>query len=549
MTVAVFLGVAHYCVMSLCLAGRVRGAESETNSLERLGETPFPAVEIPPQLSRRAATRALAGGLPFESRGVWGMGPECSAEEVLGAIKDAGSPSAPGSIQSTWESLDTHYRTPQWLSNGKFGIFIHFGLYSIPGVNEWYQKYMYSHDAIRAGHIARYGPLDSFGYKDFMPLFTLPEYRPTEWAALFRASGARWVMPTAEHHDGYSLWDSRVNPFNSVRTGPKRDVIGELARALRAEGLYFGVTNHTIEHYNFIESQNIPPDLPTDLAIPEFRDFYWTDHSPGRLRRHLANWITRNIELIDQYEPDLLWFDNGVNHRMFDPLKLQVAAYYYNKARQRRQLVTITGKGTSFVAGSLQDFEDMQRAPRRPTDFPWMVHDRLIETWGYSESAKIFPVGSVVRKLIEVVARNGVYVLNVAPRGDGSIPLDQQDALRDLGEWLAINGEGIYGTTSWSVASEGGDLPQNDSDYAPGDIRFTAKNGDLYAFLMAWPEERRIEIRSIAKESDDLSIERVTMLGYEGALGFTHSARGLVVELPKSPPCNHATCLKIERSP
>ncbi len=292
------------------------------------------------------------------------MSPHTTPEQSTAAAALAKLPDVAGPVKPTWQSVDEHYQMPKWMQDGKLGIFIHFGLYSIPAHgSEWYEKHMYSSAADRNWHAQHFGPLDQFGYKDFIPQFTLPKFDPNQWAEIFQASGATWVMPTAEHHDGYSLWDSKVNPFNSMKTGPQRDFIGELGAAVRAKGMKFGVTNHNIEHYDFIETKNIPASVKTDLNTPGYEDFYWTNHSDERLVRFLANWVEKNIELIDQYQPDVLWFDNGLNHRVFDPLKLKVAAYYLNRAHQWGKEVTLTGKGTCFIAGGVQDFEGLGRAP------------------------------------------------------------------------------------------------------------------------------------------------------------------------------------------
>jgi alpha-L-fucosidase len=319
-----------------------------------------------------------------------------------------------------------------------------------------------------------------------------------------------------------------------------------LAASVRREGLKFGVTNHTIEHYDFIETQNIPADVSTDLGDPAYADFYRVDHSDERLVEHLANWTTRNIELIDGYQPDLIWFDNGLNHRAYDPLKLKVAAYYYNRAAEWDKEVTCTGKGTCFIAGGIQDFEDFARVPREATDFTWMVHDRLIDTWGYSENAGIRTADNIIRRLIEVVARNGVYALNVAPRGDGSIPDDQQQALKQIGEWLRVNGEGIYGTRQWSTAAEGASLLDGNQTYTATDIRFTANGNEVYAFIMQWPQEATIAIRSLS--NDEVTVGSVQLLGRDGKLSFQQSPTELTVSIP-SDFKGSIGCLKVSIRP
>jgi alpha-L-fucosidase len=512
-----------------------RGTEPRPQTLAELGETPAPGVDYPPALDRMAVHQATAGGLPYESRGTFGMSPHATPEQVQAALARVEFPAVAGPVQPTWQSIYDHYHLPAWIEDGKFGIFIHFGLYSIPAHgSEWYDKHIYARGEVHDWHVQKFGELDKFGYKDFIPQFTLPKFDPHQWAAAFQASGARWVMPTAEHHDWFSLWDSKANRFNSVRMGPQRDVIGELGAAVRAAGMKFGVTNHVIEHYDFIERQRMPLDMPHDLDSPGFEDFYWTNHSDERLVEFLTQWLQKNIELIDGYHPSILWFDNGVNHRVFDPLKLKVAAYYYNRAREWGDDVTITGKGTAFIAGDLQDFEGMGRAPRELTDFPWLVHDRLAGSWGYVEGTRAASPRSIVSTLVEVVCRNGVYALNVSPRGDGSIPEDQLAALRDIGKWLATNGDAIYGTRPWTKAGEG-DMGMNPGRrYTGRDIRFTTKDGVLYAMLMEWPDGEAL-VTSLPADGAAGKAAGVTLLGGAGELKFTQDAAGLHITLPAKP--------------
>lgn len=261
-----------------------------------------------------------------------------------------------------------HYRVPDWFRDGKFGIFIHWGLYSVPAYhNEWYQKYMYGNAGMRDWHIRTYGPLDQFGYIKFAEQFAT-KFDPAAWAALFAEAGATYIVPTAEHHDWYSLWDSQVSPWNSVKIGPKCDLIGELASAVRARGMKFGVSNHSIEHYTFIDK--LPPaGMASDLDDPALADFYWVHRNDEKLDRFLRLWIEKNFELIDRYQPDMLWFDNGINHRAFDTMKLKVAAYYYNRAAEWGKQVSLSTKDKAYLAGSILDFERQGRAPKTLTDF------------------------------------------------------------------------------------------------------------------------------------------------------------------------------------
>jgi alpha-L-fucosidase len=298
----------------------------------------------------------------------------------------------------------------------------------------------------------------------------------------------------------------------------------------------YGVTNHVIEHYDFIERGRIPADMKHDLDAPGFEDFYWTKHSDERLVEFLAQWLRKNIELIDGYRPSVLWFDNGVNHRVFDPLKLKVAAYYYNRAREwgEEGQVTITGKGTSFIAGDLQDFEGMGRAPREQTDYVWLAHEKMTSAWGYTDGTWTSSPRAVVNMLVEVVCRNGVLALNVAPKGDGSIPDEQVATLRGVGEWLAVNGDAIYGTRPWTRVGEG-NLSFDRPRYNGRDIRFTTKGGDLFAILMGWPEDGIATVASLSTEYGVGSPATVRLLGADGELEFSQDPAGLHVTLPAKP--------------
>jgi alpha-L-fucosidase len=279
--------------------------------------------------------------------------------------------------------------------------------------------------------------------------------------------------------------------------------------------------------------------MKTDLNAPGYENFYWIDHSDKRLTEFMAQWLAKNIELIDQYQPDLIWYDNGLNHRVFDPLKLKVAAYYFNKARQWGKPVTFTGKGTCWIAGGVQDFEGMGRVARELTDFPWMVHESLAGTWGYVEGrTRARDPRTMIEWLVEVVSKNGVLALNVAPKGDGSIPEDQQECLRAIGRWLKANGEAIYGTRPWAKSGEGALSLRRGQRYSPKEIRFTTKNGNLYAILMAWPESGQMVITSLPANAPTGKPATVTLLATGATLQFTQDADGLKIQLPQEDPGN-----------
>jgi alpha-L-fucosidase len=481
------------------------------------------------------------------------MAPETTLAVVEAANAMIPTPNPPGPFQPTWESPKENYRVPQWFIDAKFGLFMHWGLYSVPAHhNEWYEKHMYSDGADGQWHVAHYGPQDKFGYKDFIPLFTQSNFNADAWAELFKKSGAKFVIPTAEHHDNFAMWDSDVTPFNAVKMGPHRDLIGELSKAVRKQGLKFGVSNHGIENFQFI---NPPADMAAkmkaehaDLYDPKWADFYnVADRSDAACERFLTNWFARNVELIDKYRPDMLWFDNGVDQRYLDPLKLRIAAYYYNRASEWGKPVSISTKKAAYAPsnkntetiGSIIDFEKIgARSPSGIRTGEWQVDQPIGSTWGYTTDEHFSGPEPIIRDLADTVSKNGTLLLNLSPKADGTFPPEITSTLLAVGEWLGVNGEAIYGTHNWTKFSEGGGRGQKNLN-----IRFTVKGDALYAIILGnWPGAEAV-VTSLPEAAG--KVETVTMLGSDGNLEFTQDAAGLKVKLPATAPCKYACVLKI----
>jgi alpha-L-fucosidase len=506
--------------------------------------TPFP---LPAQTNNSVAE----GGNAAQG---FDMAPETTLPVVEAAVAQISTKLPPGPFQPAWESLEANYQVPQWFIGAKFGLFMHWGVYSVPAHgNEWYEKHMYSDGAGGQWHVEHFGPPDKFGYKDFIPLFTQANFNADDWAELFKKSGAKFVIPTAEHHDNFAMWDSAVTPFNAMKMGPHRDLIGELCQAVRQQGLKFGVSNHGIENFQFI---NPPADMAAkmkaehaDLYDPKWADFYnVADRSAAACEKFLVNWYARNVELIDKYRPDLLWFDNGVDQRYLDPLKLRVAAYYYNRAREWGKEVSLSTKKAAYAPidnntqtiGSILDFEKIGgRSPSGIRTGEWQVDEPIGSTWGYTSDMRVSGPGPIIGKLADTVSKNGTLLLNLSPRADGTFPQAQQDTLLAIGHWLGINGEAIYNTHNWIRFKD-------DDDRSGLNLRFTVKGDTLYVIILGnWPGSEVI-IKSLAtRAAAEGQIATVTMLGCKGDLKFTQSATGLNVQLPAVKPCEYAYVLKI----
>jgi alpha-L-fucosidase len=505
---------------------------------------------MPP--SRRVFLRNTGGALlasGLSSRILAQTGAPASARDAYALPK----PIPAGPFAPSWESLRDRYTVPEWFHEAKFGIFIHWGLYSIPArVNEWYIRHMYTTDV--AWHTEHYGPPDKFGYKDFIPLFKAERYDPHAWAELFSQAGARYVIPVAEHHDGFAMWDSDLTPWCAGKIGPKRDLIGELAVAVRKHNLIFGLSNHRMEHHDFAYPA---PGVPNDEFDPRYAGFYGPP-IPGEMNEGNASkafqedWLARVQEQVDKYQPQMIYFDNGVNPRSYDDVKLRAAAYYYNRAAKWGTQATLATKDIAYLFGTVQDFEKQQRAPQWL--YPaagWQIDDAIGSTWGYTNGMTIRSAQSVVRELIETVSLGGNLLLNISPRGDGSIPEEQQKVLLEIGEWLRRNGEGIYGARAWTHFGEGPMMPaeapgdwKGGSTDQPGpkvehhprpapsakDFRFAAGRDALYVYGYK-AQESAVRIISLARGK--AQVESVTLLGSTSKIAFRQSENALEVTLPR----------------
>ena len=464
--------------------------------------------------------------------------------------------------EPTWASLK-QYRVPQWYEDGKFGIFIHWGVYSVPAFgNEWYPRHMYIRGRPEFEHHVRtYGPQAEFGYKDFIPMFKAERFDPDAWASLFQKAGARFVVPVAEHHDGFAMYDCSLSPWNAARMGPCRDVLGELAQALRARGMVFGLSSHRAEHWWFFNGGR---EFPSDVQDPRYEGLYgpatpmpaWDPHDftarPWPDKRFRDDWLERCRELVDKYRPQLFWFDWWINHAAFEPYLRRFAAYYYNRGEEWGVGVAINYKYRAFAEGTaVLDIERGQLKGIRPQ--LWQNDTSISKnSWGYVQEQDYKTATHLIGDLVDVVSKNGALLLNTGPKPDGTIPEKEQEILLEIGKWLALNGEAIYGTRPWRTFGEGPtEVPEGSfadtlrKPFTGSDFRFTCKGNVLYAIALAWPGHEAI-IRSLgASAAPGLAIRSVQLLGHPEPLQWQQEAEALRVALPERRPCEHAYVLKL----
>ena len=468
-----------------------------------------------------------------------------------------------GPFRPDWASLQK-YRNPAWYEDAKFGIFIHWGLYAVPAfANEWYSRNMYQRGSREfEHHVATYGPQAKFGYKDFIPKFTADQFDARAWARLFREAGARYVVPVAAHHDGFPNYDSNLTDWCAGKMGPKRDLLRELSQAIRGEGLHFGASTHRAEHDWFFDGGRA---FDSDVADPRFAAFYgpahprsvrdgfdhnliedWTYVSPA----FLDDWLARTAEIVEKYQPDLIYFDWWVGQPSFRGHLTRFAAYYYNKGAQGGKEVVVNYKDHAFQEGSAAfDVERGQLTDIRPQH--WQTDTSISNaSWGYLPNDTYKSPELIVHQLVDIVSKNGNLLLNVTPRPNGTIPDEEQAILREVGAWLKVNGEAIYDTRPWKRFGEGptqvaGGAFQDakSKPFTAQDFRFTMKGSTVYAIELGWPSSSsgRTVIHSLGSTTlGDAKIQSVKLLGSDASPKWRQLADQLEIEVPPSRPGNHA---------
>ncbi|MHC4517322.1 MAG: alpha-L-fucosidase [Planctomycetota bacterium] len=483
-----------------------------------------------------------------------------------------------GIYEATWESLSKN-PIPEWLLDAKFGVYTHWGVYSVPAHGgPDYVKNLYAPEQDVKGvytyHTEKYGQLKDFGYKDFVPLFTAPKFDADEWVGLMHEAGAKFGGICLVHHDGFLLWDSKVNRWNARNMGPKRDIYGEIAAAVRKyDDMKLLATFHHGRTYGypfgFLRKEGITDEMRRhwDLFDPKYNDFYWGQET-REAQDFSDEWKAKIVEVIDNYSPDLIWFDGlrscMKNAHPPESYVLDVFAHYFNQARNKGQSVTICNKHAgdfnfpaSFGLRCYENGRDM------PLDVePWFLIDRAIAyPWCYVNNKQYRDgAGYHVKSLVDLVSRGGIFLLSLTPKGDGSIPEEEQKIMRGMGRWLQTNGEAIYGTRRWKVVGEGAAvmMKYNETkrrmdwnyrqEFSARDIRFT-RNGDrLYAIALNWPENGRVSIESLKKGSNLYpgTIDSVVLLGGSAPVGWKRTAQALEIALPEDKPCAHAYAFRIE---
>jgi alpha-L-fucosidase len=446
---------------------------------------------------QKTRVRLLGVAVVILASALWGCAPS----------PGGGGPStAEGPYEATWESLRKYKEIPEWLRDGKFGIYTHWGPYSVHahGSNTtWYSYSLYQKkdDGEARQHFEKtFGKLTpDFGYKDLIPMFTAEKFDADEWVELFEKAGAKFAGPVAEHHDGFAMWPTKYSEWNAANMGPKRDVVGEFAEAVRKRDMKFVTAFHHAANWFFFPVT----DERYDTGDPRNSGLYGQRHEPGALRNKefLDEWYGKIIEVIDGYSPDFIWFDFALDSIAEGYVK-DFLAYYYNHATEKNKEVVVTYKGNDLVpATGVRDLELGQEPGL--TYHEWITDSTVDDrgAWGYANDLVFKPPNRLIDNLVDRVSKNGYLLLNVGPKPDGTIPEEARKLLLEMGKWLEVNGEAIYGTSPWIIAGEG---PTNlgaasaigfneaGTVYTSEDIRFTVKGDNLYATYLDWPGETAV---------------------------------------------------------
>ncbi len=515
------------------------------------------------------------------------------APEYIAAPENFGV--ADGPYKSSWDSLSS-YTHPDWYRDAKLGLWAHWGPQCQPEMGDWYAQKMYQFSAdpksVYQFHCKKYGHPSKFGWKDVLNEWKAENWDPVHLLDLYKKAGAKFFSAMANHHDNMDMWDSKYQPWNTVNVGPKKDIIAGWEKAAREAGLRFGLTCHGDRAWDWLQvSRDADPSGPMQgvtydgfVTKADGKGKWWEGldpqhlyaqyHQRGRSQwtlsgnppldpQYIAKFFNRVIDLVDKHKPDLLYFDDTVMPIIgADPsVGLKIAAYLYNTnlARNGKLEAIMTGKGLNAQQRKAITLDVERGVTNGGETLPWQT-DTCIGNWHYDKALfdnhKYKTPLAVVQMLIDIVSKNGTLMLNIPLKGDGTPDADELKVLEGLTSWIAPNGEGIYTTRPWSVYGEGPSTvtqargqfggARDVGTYNAEDFRFTKKGDIVYAFLMNWPANGKITIKSMATNSANFpkEVAKVELLG-AGQLKFDRTDAGLSVSLPDQKPNDFAYCLKV----
>ncbi len=473
---------------------------------------------------------------------------------VTGIICKISAQTQKQDFQPDFASLEKSNPVPEWFKDAKFGIYFHWGVYSVPAfANEWYPRNMYIKGSVEnKHHIETYGDISQWPYNNFITgakdkqgnfIQFAPKLKseggkfdPQEWAQLFADAGAKFAGPVAEHHDGFSMWASKVNPWNAKDVGPNVDLVGLLTEAIRKKNMRIILSMH---HAYNITGYYEPVPKTND---PKLQMLYGQQ---GK-EKNEAFWLSKHKEIIENYKPDIVWQDFNL-HVISKPVLLEFLSYYYNKAAEWNKEVVATYKDGLNTQCAVLDYE--RGGPADITDNYWLTDDAISSSsWCYTEGIGYYSTRQILHSFIDRISKNGNMLLNISPKADGTIPQEQKDVLLAMGAWLKKYGEAVYTTRAWEKYGEGPTkmgaahgIMAAPAEGKSKDVRYTRSkdNTTLYAILLGWDKsQKEIKLASLAPGRIDCkNLKSVELINGEAGkylpLAFRQDTEGLLVSLPE----------------
>ena len=520
-----------------------------------------------------------------------------------------GTGGAAGPFQPTWESLARSYRCPEWFRDAKFGIWAHWSAQCVPEQGDWYARQMYiqGHPQYEH-HLKTYGHPSQSGFMEIDNLWHAEHWEPEKLMHLYVRAGAKYFVSLANHHDNFDCYDSQYHAWNAVKIGPQKDIVGIWAKIARRHGLRFGVSNHSAHSWHWFQTAYgydgegplagvrydayqltkadgqgkwweglDPQELYTgpNMVIPdgirgakavqqwhEQHDRVWTEEPPPNNPEFVRRWFLRCQDLVDKYNPDLLYFDN-IGQLPLGQAGLDIAAHYYNSnlalhGGRQEGVINVKGLDAARRPAVVEDYERGFADDIQP--LPWQT-DTCIGSWHYDrhifEQHRYKTTGQILRMLVDIVSKNGNLLLSIPVRGDGTIDSDEVKFLEGMAQWMDVNGEGIFDSRPWKIYGEGptqvkaGMFNENRIRFGARDIRFTAKGHHLYAWFLGWPEDGKLVVHSLGRNAAGdpalagPQIRTLKLLGSKEKIVWTQDAAGLHVTLPATKPCDDVFALKL----
>ena len=514
-------------------------------------------------------------------------------------VNEREEPMQTGNFQPTWESLQ-QYQAPQWFRDAKFGIWAHWGPQCQPEAGDWYARHMYiqGHPQYQF-HLEHYGHPSKFGFKDVIHQWKAENWDPAKLMGLYKRAGAQYFVAMANHHDNFDNYDSKYQPWNSLNIGPKKDLIGGSAKAARDNGLRFGVSVHAAHAWSWYETAQEADKTGPLAGVPydgklskadgsgqwwqgyDPQDLYAQNHIPGKKlewdwdaakgssipdQAYCQKFYNRTIDLINKYQPDLLYFDDtALPLYPISDAGLKIAAHLYNSNMLHhggRLEAVLTNKVLTDEQKKCMVWDIERGQSNKIEPLPWQT-DTCIGGWHYDRSLfehhRYKSATTVIHTLADIVSKNGNLLLSIPVRGDGTIDDDELAIVTGIADWMDVNREAIFSTRPWKIFGEGPALADLAPIQAQGfnegkgkpftaeDIRFTAKGRTVYAIVLGWPDKPLV-IRSLGAAAANLDgpVESVTLLGSKEPAKWRQAEEALLVEFPAPKPCHHAFVLKIE---